>query len=499
MQHPFLSDFSTAYIALLSRLLVISFTCCAGLLGSPYDTSFPLLPARPGLAPEALALDGAVLAVLAPLARWDGVYYLHLASPWGSYGDGEHLSAFLPGFPFALRCARAALRPLEAAGLLSPRPALLLGGVALNVACFVVAAVALEALTARVLGRGGRAAALAFCASPGGVFFSAVYTEAPFAAATFLGLLALEGVVAWGGGGGGARRRGSAGGGGGSAGAAVCLATGAAVLAAAAALRSNGALGAVFVAWALLRLACSLRGAARLAALLLAAPPLLAAPLLPLAAFQAWGGARWCGAARGGGARPPWCPPPGAPPPSLLAPPPLYAHVQAAYWGVGLLRRWTLGNAPQLLLAAPMVGAAVVACAVAARGAARVAPWRGAEGCWGALRVLARALGGSGSGGGGGGAREPPQRALHALAVLPYAAHWAALAVGGALVAHPQVVTRMCAAGCPALYWVLADAWEGAGEKGARGGPLVRAAIAAWCVGYTLVGAALFGNFYNWT
>jgi phosphatidylinositol glycan class V len=468
--------------ALLSRLAVIVFASLCGQLGTPYDTSWLHLPARAaaGGGGEALPLDGAVLAALAPLARWDGVYYLHLASPWGSYGDGEHLHAFLPGFPFALRAARALLRPLEAAGLLSPRPALLLGGVLLNVACFVIAAVALEALTARVLGRGGRAAALAFCASPGGVFFSAVYTEAPFAAATFCGLLALESVAAWDGA--AARGRRASG-----AAAAARLVAGAAALAAAAAVRSNGALGAGFIAWALLRLACGgsggggggFAGAARLAALLLVAPLLLAAPLLPLAAFQAWAGSRWCG---GGGAPPPpsWCPPPGAPAPSLLAPPPLYAHVQAAHWGVGFLRRWgPPRHAPALLLAAPMVACACGAAFSALRGAARALAAAG----WPGPRRRARA----------------PPSAAHALAVLPYALHFGALAAGGALVAHPQVVTRLCASACPALYWALSAAWERAGEKGARHGPLVRAAIAAWCVGYTAVGAALFSNFYNWT
>ena len=136
-----LHDAPISTLALLSRLFVLSFTILCGALGAPYDTSWPLLPsAAPA---ETRPLDAAVLALLAPLARWDGVYYLHLASPWVSYGDGENLHAFLPGFPAALRCARALLlRPLEAAGLLSPRPALLLGGVLLNLACVVVAAVA---------------------------------------------------------------------------------------------------------------------------------------------------------------------------------------------------------------------------------------------------------------------------------------------------------------------------------------------------------------------
>ena len=231
----------TALVALASRVALLAFLL--PLAGPPYDSSFHLLP--PGALQERRALDSAVVRALAPLASWDGAYFLHLAAPWGGYAY-EQFHAFFPALPAALSAAARALP-------LSPRPALLLTGALLSVACFVAAAVALEDLTRRVTRcrAASRAAALAFCVSPGGVFFSALYTEAPFAALAFAGLALCEAAAdaAEGGGGSGGERvrpppqihwvrR-----------AYLRLAGGAALLCAASAVRSNGLTTALFVAW----------------------------------------------------------------------------------------------------------------------------------------------------------------------------------------------------------------------------------------------------------
>ena len=91
-------------------------------------------------------------------------------------------------------------------GLLPDEAAYLLAGLVVNVAAFCAAALCLHRLGLRVLGAGGRAAKrgaggaasrtadlalLLFCFNPASVFYSAAYSEALFAAATWAGLLLL--------------------------------------------------------------------------------------------------------------------------------------------------------------------------------------------------------------------------------------------------------------------------------------------------------------------
>ena len=139
---------------------------------------------------------------------------------------------------------------------------------------------------------------------------------------------------------------------------------------------------------------------------------------------------------------------------ALAAPPPLSAYIQARYWGVGLLRRWTLAQAPQFLLALPLCVCAACAGAAWARGA-----WAWLRSPRAAAAAAAVAV------------PRPwplfPPRLL--LRLLPYTAHWGALVAGVLLCAHPQVVTRLSAASCPALYWFLASAWGGEEEEEEEG------------------------------
>lgn len=600
-------------LGVLSRVVVLCWAMITSNLGIPYDSSQSLTPRPPTPPPthhyphpcmerESCFLDPGLLRLLGPLSNWDGVYFIHLAGPWGGYWH-EQFHAFLPGYPFLCHALRTTLlHPLEAFGLASPRPTLILAGVLLNLVAFGLAAWALEGLTHRVVPSLARASTLAMCATPGGVFFTAVYTESTFAAATFGGLWALEEGVAgatragleeggyhlqnwgmWGTlwgvnrgstsskeGGRGENTKVNGGNGDSSSGNDLAdtprasptasftspgtlppllyLVFGAALLTVASTIRSNGVLGVGYVVWGVARLGVVLGGSNLLSnnssyrglcvgrawgrwcttvpipsLLLIYAIPACIAPLLPLPAFSAWAASRYCTSLSGGDNEPnssnktppAWCPISDGHGKSggfsWGGGSALYPHVQSVYWGVGFLSRWSLSQAPQFALAAPML---VLWCG---------AVW----GWWGRLRSKVW------------GRRQEEQREQEDEQVqeqegqqqqqqkgqkqlegytlwegvdrglrkalkrrglglgeegrtLPYLIHWGLLCTVGVLVSHPQVLTRMAASACPAVYWAIARGWV-------EGGWGVRAAITLWCVGYTAFGTALFVNFHNYT
>ena len=132
-----------------------------------------------GLSPRATIFDpGAVTrpfgalanALVAPLARWDSVWYLAIAND-GYPRDDVRRAAFFPLYPLLLRAANA----------LVGRP--VLAGALVSLACFAVALVLLHRLTALELGLpAARETVWALALFPGAVFFSAVYSEALYLA-----------------------------------------------------------------------------------------------------------------------------------------------------------------------------------------------------------------------------------------------------------------------------------------------------------------------------
>jgi Mannosyltransferase (PIG-V) len=111
---------------------------------------------------------GAVGDVLvAPAARWDSVWYLSIAD--SGYGHGSDRAAFFPLYPLLLRVG----------GRLCGSP--LVAGLVLSCVCFLVALALLHRLTAIELGAdAARWAVLATALFPGGLWFSAVYSESLF-------------------------------------------------------------------------------------------------------------------------------------------------------------------------------------------------------------------------------------------------------------------------------------------------------------------------------
>src|SRR4051794_30213054 len=109
-------------------------------------------------------------ALVAPLARWDSVWYLAIAHD-GYPADDPRRAAFFPLYPLLVRAGNTVVgSPIVAGALVS-------------VACFAVALVLLRRLTEIELGApAARAAVWAIALFPGAVFFSAVYSEALYLA-----------------------------------------------------------------------------------------------------------------------------------------------------------------------------------------------------------------------------------------------------------------------------------------------------------------------------
>ena len=91
---------------------------------------------------------------------------------------------WLDGLPLLVRAC--ALNSLAESGLV-------LVGIAVTNVCFVLSAITLDRLGGRLLDRRlARRAALLYCVSPASIFHCTVYTESPFALATFGGVLVVR-------------------------------------------------------------------------------------------------------------------------------------------------------------------------------------------------------------------------------------------------------------------------------------------------------------------
>jgi len=111
--------------------------------------------------------------LLAPLARWDAVWYLRVAD--SGYGESEARAAFFPLYPLLVR------------GLATPfgasPAALLVAGYAVALAAFLVALTLLHRLVVLELGRRlAEPTLLLLAVFPGALYFGAPYAESLFLA-----------------------------------------------------------------------------------------------------------------------------------------------------------------------------------------------------------------------------------------------------------------------------------------------------------------------------
>lgn len=140
--------------------------------------------------PSANLGDQLVSWLFRGLTCWDGQYFLHIAEHGYTY---EQTVAFFPLYPWLIRQTADGLVDPITCAYLARHSILILSGVLVNVAFFVVAAVALHRLTHQLFSKEqADEAVLLFCFNPASIFFSACYSESVFAAVSFLGFLLLE-------------------------------------------------------------------------------------------------------------------------------------------------------------------------------------------------------------------------------------------------------------------------------------------------------------------
>ena len=587
---------TVAFYAAASRVAIIALLVLSNMLLPTHDASevhkfrpitFPV-PGRP-----------AAGGLLAAFTRWDAAWFLSIAGngypneqdvsdigeaaecsrterAWGGEAyaqevtDGhaigdldrfcrddvplmEQAHAFFPLYPWVVRWVAAALRAglLLTGFLLGETNMLVLAAVVVSNACFVAAAVLLYHLGVVVTHDSLLAfrGALAFCATPAGVFFSTAYTESVFAALTFAGLLVLftesrNRKAGW--------ECGNR-----SALSGVFSAWVAAVLLSMATLtRSNGVTGAgVFVLEKLRWMADdaglflnaereamnssrrSAQGYERVCGgedkattfksqmVALPWPRLFACAIstffqallvmAPYAFVQVHAYHKFCG--RGGQFRPggsgdvlihAWC---------SWRVPSLYAYVQSTYWGVGALKYYRWKQIPNFLLAAPAL--LLTATGTATFFSAQLQPsWpspppssvkEGGEQlslrdrtgrrwlrCLTWMEHLLETF--FGVPGTRHAAANPFERTGAAALVL----QWAFLGSFAAVCMNVQVTTRFLAAACPPLHWWTAcllfpeDRTVG---RDATGSGTISACL-RWYMGlYVIVGAVLHANFLPWT
>jgi len=130
----------------------------------------------------------------------------------------------------------------------------------------------------------------------------------------------------------------------------------------------------------------------------------------------------------------------------------MYSFVQSFYWNVGPFNYYTFQQLPNFILASPALFLSVTGIYDYVKG------W-GREGS-----------------------------VYHSAAIAPHVLHWLFVVLVCFVVLHIQVSTRFIASQCAPFYWFAASKL-----------PVYPRAIVCYFLGYYVLGAVLFTNFYPWT
>lgn len=413
-------------------------------------------------------------ATLEGLSKWDAQYFLEISHD--GYTREQHI-AFMPLFPTLISTFRRIIfndrvnsSSLSLVDVTHPFEfdmrryvqSITIGVILNNIVLFPIASISLFSLT-KVLRRGDVSYAKEvvwwFCFNPASIFFSACYSESLFAAITFFSLYLIESKslkyrekedsndyqplqclnrLSY-----------------------ICL-TSTILLAFSTATRSNGLIAIGFICYQFILKYIPLVFQERLGwtikYYILTVFELLQDLLFVLMSgliiasgyvlFQIYSYLEFCNTdriqLRGKLANiPVWCDSPFPHP---------YQHVQAKYWDVGPFRYYKTKQLPNFLLALPM--ATLVLC-----------------GCLTKSRELAKLF--------------------NRKELLPYYIEAVALVIFSGITINVQVITRLVASTCPALYWICTDI--------SRTSHLKRKYLKLYFFTYLTLGSILHSNFYPWT
>ena len=228
--------------------------------------------------------------------------------------------AFFPFYPLLMRAVAIPLSPLSL--FLPPWSVLLVGGVVINMAAFITAAVLLYLLTMEITHHHSLSllSAALFCLTPASVFMSAVYTESVFVCLSFAGMLCVQRSKLY---------------------TAMCL------FSLAAATRSNGVVLAGYIVYHHLLTLVNSRDCRTVLRTVGHMAIQVSVIVLPLVCFQVHGYMTFCTSKTHSYTPPPppWC--------SWIIPF-SYSSVQARYWGLGFLSYYRWKQLSNFLLSLPM-------------------------------------------------------------------------------------------------------------------------------------------------
>ncbi|KAI1286996.1 GPI mannosyltransferase 2 [Halotydeus destructor] len=381
------------------------------------------------------------------LNRWDSHYFVTIAK------EGYQTEPVLAFFPFYPLCVRAlsALIQFVTLEVLSDVSSIMVSSLILNTIAFIGSTVALFKLTMAVFDNNqelSKEACFWFCFNPASVFFTANYSESVFSLMTFSALYlneqqdCLKGTI-----------------------------MASSLLGLSASTRSNGIISIGFMLHKQLRTIfqrCSTSGHLFSLAVEMVTSALLT--LGPFIGYQLFSYYRLCAlsSASSSSSRTvdiDWCSFPSSLP---------YSIIQNKYWNVGFLAYFRFTQAPNFLLASPIVYIVLMSSVD------YLWQWRTLMPSLGLLpaRTVHKRT------------KSETGRLKYNEKCFVYIVHILFLTVFGFFVIHVQVLTRLICSSSPVLYWIAASS-----SKSSRARTLFKVYFAL----YFLLGIFMHSNFLPWT
>ncbi|CAG2106571.1 unnamed protein product [Medioppia subpectinata] len=396
--------------------------------------------------------DRLIYHVFSGLNRWDSQYYTTIA--YNGY-DREEFLAFFPLFPLLVRQLATILWSIQHLStdrtFVSYYSLILLSSFALNFGLFILTALVLYKLTAKLFADRSMAANVVhwFSYNPSSVFFSSSYSESLFAFLTFSGIYLTH-----------------------LSDKSHHLMMASALFGLSSATRSNGIISIGFVLYKQLnrilnecfaengRFVLKKNWCQRLAINLLLSISLVIICLLPFISYQLYAYQLYC---RDSDHPKVWC---------GHSIPLSYSYVQSQYWNVGFLQYYHLRQIPNFLLAFPIIVLNLKTCVTYL--------------LLNSHRIVSIVC------------RRPQQRHKKCDSVLKndmcfvHIIHTLCLTMFCVLFVHIQVTTRMLMSCTPLVYWAVESVEVKRRKR-------VNDLIHLWFYGYFIIGTILHSNFLPFT